>query len=106
MIKTTHLVLIEAKAYMYWNNDQFHKKAKRLRAIFDEDGKRWEFATPHFVLMTGKRSAGNRTRSWPVWMKKGDKAIWLDYDLPCRRRITRCTATGRLSKKGGHLRID
>ena len=104
--RTTHLVLIEAKAYLYWDNNQLRKKARRLRAIFCEDGRRWDFATPHFVLMTGKRSAGIRTRSWPKWMKNGDKAIWLDYDLTRRLRITRCTETGRPLKDGGHLRID
>ena len=103
---TTHLVLIEAKAYLYWENDQLKKKAKRLGAIFGEDGKRWEFATPHYVLMTAKRSTGICPRSWPKWMRNGDEANWLDYDLPSRLKITRCTESGRPFKNGDYLRID
>ena len=34
----THLVLIEAKAYLGWNNAQLDEKADRLRKIFGEDG--------------------------------------------------------------------
>lgn len=54
----THLVLIEAKAYLDWDNPQLDDKAERLGKIFGEDGKRWSFVNPHFVLMTGKRSQG------------------------------------------------
>ena len=103
---TTHLVLIEAKAYLYWNNAQLREKAKRLGAIFGEDGKRWKFVTPHYVLMTAERSSGIRPGSWPSWMRKKDEVTWLDYDLPSRLKITRCTEFGKPSKKGDYLFIN
>ena len=103
---TTHLVQVEAKAYLGWNNAQLDKKANRLRAIFGDDGARWGFATPHYVLMTAKRSTRICTQSWPMWMKKGDEPLWLDYRLPPRLKITRCTDSGRPSENGGYLRLD
>ncbi len=102
---TTHLVLIEAKAYLYWNNAQLIEKANRLRVIFGEDGERWKFVRPHYVLMTAKRSQGIRPHAWPKWMRDGDEVNWLDYDLPSRLKISRCTENGKLSKAGGFLAI-
>ena len=72
---STHLVHIEAKAYLGWNNAQLNGKAARLRAIFGEDGARWAFATPHYVLMSAKRSPRVSTQSWPRWMKNGDDPV-------------------------------
>ena len=103
---STHLVHIEAKAYLGWTNAQLNGKAARLRAIFGEDGARWAFATPHYVLMSAKRSPRISTQSWPRWMKNGDEPIWLDYDLPSRFKITRCDPSGTPSKNGGYLRLD
>lgn len=100
---TTHLVHIEAKAYGGWTNAQLAGKARRLRAIFGEDGARFGFATPHYILMSARRSTDISTQSWPKWMKSGDEPIWLDYTLPPRLKITRCDKSGRPSKDGGHL---
>ena len=102
---TTHLVHIEAKAYLGWNNAQLAGKVGRLRAIFGEDGARWGFATPHYVLMTAKRSQRISAQSWPKWMRNGDEPLWLDYELPPRQRIMRCDESGRASKDGGYLRL-
>ena len=103
---TTHMVLIEAKAYLGWNNAQLNGKAERLREIFGGQGTCWRAVTPYFVLMTEKRSKQIRTQSWPKWMTKRDQPMWLDYDLPPRRKITRCTANGNSCRNGGHLRLD
>ena len=104
--KTTHLVLIEAKAYLPWSKPQLDSKAKRLRSIFGEHGTRWDSVTPHFVLMTGETSIRICTRSWPNWMSDGDKPFWMQYELPSRNKITRCTVSGKRSKGGGYLRLD
>ena len=101
----THLVLIEAKAYLSWNNPQLDDKAARLGKIFSENGKRWSFVKPHFVLMTTRRSQRIQTNDWPEWMRDGNEVSWLDYDLPSRLKITRCTKKGRPSKKGNCLVI-
>ena len=102
----TQLVHIEAKAYLDWNSAQLDGKVKRLRSIFGEDGSRWEFATPHFILMMARRSPRISTQSWPKWMKSRDTPVWLDYRLPPRFKITRCDESGRPSKNGGYLCLD
>ena len=102
----THLVLVEAKAYLGWNNAQLNEKADRLRNIFGEDGDDWCFVKPHFVLMTAKRSQRIRANNWPKWMRDGNEVNWLDYDLPNRLKITRCTENGEPSKTGAYLVID
>ena len=103
----THLVLIEAKAYLPWTNKQLKSKTGRLREIFGEDGKQAGAVVPHFVLMTGRKSDNIETATWAGWTKdsKGNP-FWLMYDLPRRSKVTRCTEGGRPDKHGGHLRLD
>lgn len=103
----THLVLIEAKAYLPWTNKQLKSKTGRLREIFGENGKRASGVVPHFVLMTGSRSKNIQTLEWPDWTNDAQgNPFWLDYDLPFRSKITRCTASGKSDKCGGYLRVD
>lgn len=103
----THLVLIEAKAYLPWTNRQLASKTERLRDIFGEDGKRAGVVDPHFVLMTGRRTDNIRTCGWPGWTTDGNgERFWLEYDLPCRRKVTRCDAAGRPDRRGDRLRLD
>ena len=101
----THLVLIEAKAYLPWTNKQLKSKVRRLAAIFGAEGKRHATVCPHFVLMTGRISEKIRTKCWPDWTKTGDEPFWLEYALPRRRKVTRCTDTGTPARGGDHLCI-
>lgn len=102
---TTHLVLIEAKAYLGWDNPQLDEKAERLGNIFGDEGDMWSFARPHFILMSAKRFQRIQAHNWPKWMRDGNDVNWLDYDLPNRLKITRCTEKGDSSKTGSHLVI-
>ena len=103
----THLVLIEAKAYLPWTNEQLKSKTGRLREIFGENRTQAGVVFPHFVLMTGRRSDNIQTREWPGWTKDAQgNPFWLEYDLPGRRKVTRCTEGGKPDKCGGHLRLD
>ena len=102
----THLVLIEAKAYLPWTNKQLASKAKRLKEIFGDDGKAHDAVKSHFVMMTGRLSGKIDTDSWPDWMSNGDNPRWLQYSLPTRTKVTRCTDRGRHFKNGSHLRLD
>ena len=103
----THLVLIEAKAYLPWTNKQLKSKTGRLREIFGEDATQHGVVEPHFVLMTGRRSDNIQTLEWPGWTKDAQgNPFWLEYDLPGRRKVTRCTEGGKPDKCGGHLRLD
>ena len=65
-----HLVLIEAKATSGWNNEQLEQKAERLEAIFGngENGGKYPFVKPHFVLTSPKRSNKIKFDKWPKWM--------------------------------------
>ena len=102
----THLVLIEAKAYLSWTNKQLNSKVGRLCEIFGDDGERHEAVKPHFVLMTGRLSGDIHAVSWPNWMKNSGNPRWLEYNLPARTKVTRCTDGGRPYQKGTHLRLD
>lgn len=103
----THLVFIEAKAYLHWTNGQLDRKTGRLGLIFGDDGTRRGVAKPHFVLMTGRVSSNIRTGEWPGWMKDPEgNPFWLEYCLPGRRKVTRCGPDGKRDKCGGWLRLD
>lgn len=99
----THLVLVEAKAYLPWSNPQLKSKARRLGGIFGADGKSHAAVSPHYVLMTGRRSDKIRTGCWPEWTKKGEEPFWLEYELPRRLEATRCSPEGRRSIEGDSL---
>ena len=104
---TTHLLLIEAKAYVHWNNRQLNLKASRLREIFGDDGQRRHAVKPHFLLMTGMTPRRVCAADWPAWMKtEGGQPFSIYYELPARRKVTRCDAAGSPRKDGGHLRLD
>ena len=103
----THLVLIEAKAYLYWTNSQLKGKTKRLGLIFGDDGTRRGVVKPHFVLMTGSVSPNIRTCEWPEWTKDSQgNPFWVEYCLPERRKVTRCAPHGKRDKRGAWLRFD
>ncbi len=97
----THLVLIEAK-YLPWSNPQLKSKATRLGGIFGATGNGHTAVSPHYVLMTGRRSDKIRTECWPEWAKKGEEPFWLEYELPRRLEANRCSPDGRRSIKGNH----
>ena len=103
----THLVLIEAKAYLAWSNDQLESKVSRLRRFLGEEIQATDELQPHFVLMTGRTSSRVEFRSWPTWMKSEDgEPFRLAYELPMRRKVTRCDEKGKDSAGGCHLRLD
>ena len=91
--ETFHLILVEAKAYSGWTNDQLSSKADRLRTIFGGDGKKWSDVQPYFRVMSPKESEGLGTESLPKWMlDNDDKLQWLPLQLPKskRRVVSRC----------------
>ena len=92
--ETFHLILVEAKAYFDWNNKQLLSKAKRLRTIFGEDGKKWSNVQPYFRAMGPKnpnKSKRLKLECLPKWMLNDDKLQWLCLQLPKgeRRKVSR-----------------
>ena len=88
--KTFHLILVEAKAYSGWTNKQLSSKAKRLRTIFGEDGKKRSDVQPYFLAMgpnDPNESGRLRLKCLPKWMLKNDGTLqWLCLQLPKRER--------------------
>ena len=102
----SHLVLIEAKAFSSWNNSQLISKAARLEEIFGDEGTRYRFVQPHFVLMSGRAIKNIRTTEWPKFMRNNDSLRILNYRLPPRPKIIRCDEHGKNNAGGDHLRLD
>ena len=87
--ETFHLILVEAKAYSGWTNDQLSSKAKRLRTIFGEDGKKWSDVQPYFCVMSPKESERLKRECLPKWMldnDNDDNLRWLPLRLPKSKR--------------------
>lgn len=101
--QVTHLVMIEAKAYLSWDNRQLKSKAKRLGKIFGDNCCRRDAVEPRFVLMTAHEPRKIDTRSWPGWTRKGKDPFLLRYNLPRRLEVTRCSEDGDSSQEGSHL---
>ncbi len=104
----THLVMIEAKAYSSWDNDQLKKKIDRLGKIMNiEEVQETCELKPHFVLMTGAESENIQCASWDTWMLTQEKKLfWLKYTLSERYKVTRCGDNKVGNKEGDHLRLD
>lgn len=105
---TSHVVLVEAKGDFSFGNSQMDSKACRLRAIFGEEGRRFEAVLPHFVLMSPRRPTSRlRTQDWPNWMKRPDGAVaWLELPFPARRnKVVRCDIDGRPAAAGSYWRV-
>ena len=102
----THLVLIEAKAYLHWDKPQLEHKVEKLKRIFGRDGRRHSIVIPHFVLMTGREPRNIRSAPLPEWQKDRTRPFLLKYRLQPRFKITRCTDPGDPSKGGSRLRLD
>ena len=101
---TTHLVLLEAKMETGWTNRQMCKKAARLKQIFPDPPATG--VRRHFVLLSPNPPRRLEIDTWPDWMKRRDKPVWIPLPKPpdlCK--ITRCTEEGRASESGGFLDI-
>lgn len=106
----THVVLVEAKAYGYWNSEQLREKTERLGEIFGTEGQKCSVVRPYFVLLTNEipvRITDDDVEKWPRWMKNGaGTPNWLEYELPSRLRMRRCTTEGTLYNLGPEIKFD
>ncbi len=75
-----HLVLVEAKGFTGWSNDQMASKAKRLGAILNESVR--ATVDSHFVLAGPEPSVGLRRDNWPGWMQGGGSIHFLHIPDP------------------------
>ena len=102
----TYLLLIEAKAESGWTNRQMDSKSRRLENIFGADGNKYPHVEPHFCLISPRKPQQLKSQSWPDWMVKNGRPIWMELDVPeGRRRAIRCYEDGVSSAEGGFFRI-
>jgi hypothetical protein len=73
-----HIVIIEAKGVTSWTNKQIESKAERLRDFFGNDGQKIDNVTPHFVLMSPRKSVDLRKNVCPEWMCPGGQFHWME----------------------------
>ena len=104
---TTHLIMLEAKAYGSWDNKQMSSKADRLYRIFGSDGDAVLEVVPHYGLISPRRPERLETDRWPRWMlSPSGTPAWLELSLPPgRRRLTRCDAAGNPAQDGGYFKV-
>ena len=105
--ETTHVIMLEAKAYTAWSNTQMKSKAKRLKAIFGKEGDCFPQLRPHFGLMSPKPPRQLKTECWPSWMlSPGSTPICMELAVPPgRMKLTRCNSSGMQDKDGGYFRV-
>ena len=105
-LRTTHLVLIEAKGDTGWTNRQMRHKAKRLEWIFRVGRPGRGKVTPHFIMMSPRPSLRLNTTGWPDWMVVDGEPKWLELELPAGLlKATRCRKDGTSDKSDGYLKI-
>jgi hypothetical protein len=105
----THLIMIEAKGDTSFTNKQIESKANRLKAIFGDDGFKWDKVQPHFVLCSPARPQLLNLDSIPAFMlnAKRDGFRWFRLYMPAnQRKVTRCKENGKASKNGTYWKVD
>jgi hypothetical protein len=99
-----HIVLVEAKAYGPWGNNQVDSKLKRIGAIKDAAGPTVDI---RFVLTSPRPPEKLHVAQWPSWALTGaGKPCWMPLPAPLLRLKTeRCDTAGRASANAGHWKI-
>lgn len=98
---TVHLILLEARGVIPWNNKQLIRKAESLKNIFGKNGYKWNSVKPQFIMISLRESQRIETDSWLDWMRNNNKCLWMKLSsLPSNLvKIVRCTQEGKVDKK-------
>lgn len=98
-----HLILVEAKAYSSWDNDQLKSKAERLCKIFGNDGNRYFNVKPYFNITSPSKPQKLKTEGWPKWMSDYK---WIELKVPGRRKVTGCDQDGNSANERPYFKIE
>lgn len=99
-----HLILVEAKAYSSWDNEQLKLKAERLCKIFGRDGKRYgPHIIPHFNITSRSKPQKLKTEGWPKWMSA---YRFIELKIPERRKVTGCHQNGEPTDERPYFKIE
>lgn len=86
-----HVIMLEAKGFSSFSNKQFDHKMRRLKAIFGDDGQRWQAVKPHFGLVSNRRPQRLHMDKCPSWLKIDGTIPWFRLHLPDARLVSyRC----------------
>lgn len=100
-------VFLEGKGEQPWSNNQLGSKLSRLSDLFGKYGDRFPSITPHFGLMSPKKSVRIITKDWPRWALNHQGQFY-HFVMPKRKdslKVTRCDAHGTIKKDGGYIFI-
>jgi len=101
-----HLIMIEAKFKSSWQNKQAKSKVKRLKNIFNDDGKRWENIVPHFILISPRKPCRLDYSDYPRWMKPEGEVLWIPIPEEDKIKVTRCDNRGNKSEFGEFWKVE
>ena len=84
-----HLILIEAKGYTGWLNNQMKVKSEYLATVFGDRGDNHRGVVPHFYLLAPKQPPERLTTAeWPQWMMgENGRPRWLEMRIPEDRLV-------------------
>ena len=101
------VIMLEAKGVTPHANGPFQSKVKRLTAIFGSSDAPEGIATPHFLLVSPRRSLGLDYSTCPPWMLRPDgKVAWFKLPLlPKLKKVVRCQRGGEISNQGDHWKV-
>jgi hypothetical protein len=101
-----HIIMLEAKGEMSWNNRQMQSKVQRIKAILEKAKEKRPNVSPHFILVSPRPPRKLTTDGWPDWMKPDGEVCWIRLQMPeGRKRVTRCDASGTPDREGTYWRI-
>lgn len=108
-----HLIMLEAKAFTGWTNNQLKSKAEKHKAVFyiakDEI---YPNVIPYFgIISINKPRNLDRRYDWPAyWLRKDGDINWLKLDIPgdmqgMIKGVVRCDGEGRVTEDGDYWKI-
>ena len=105
--ETYHLILVEAKGYTGWLNNQMKVKSEYLATVFGDKGDNHRGVVPHFCLVASKEPPERLTTGeWPEWMTRDNgRPHWLEMRIPKERLVVTRKGTNRDDLPEGQVRI-
>jgi hypothetical protein len=96
-----NLIIIEAKGYGSWDDEQLRSKLARLQLVREFYNEKLECKhNIHFyLLLISPNPPGSRDVIWPCWSKKSPDEVHIPLIQPLRREdvleVGRCNSQGR-----------
>jgi len=110
IVSDNDLILIEAKAYGYFDNPQLESKLERLNLVRNEYlciTKQNPVVQMHFLLISPTEPRKIKV-TWPEWIRKKSEIPWIPLHLPSGEpilKVNRCDADANELAEGDHWRI-